>query len=92
MQAPSLLELHALNNRTNKKVLIISRRIDMYKDKKLKVQVNIYIPMEIRERLQIVAAKKMLQNPQKAQTAAGIAGEYIINNIKIIEQENTNND
>ena len=64
----------------------------MYKDKKLKIQVNIYIPMEIRERLQIVAAKKMLQNPQKAKTAAGIAGEYIIKNIEKIEQENTEND
>ena len=62
----------------------------MYKDKKLKVQINIYIPMEIRERLQIVAANKMLENPQKNFTAAGIAGEFVINNIKKIEQENLN--
>jgi len=64
----------------------------MYKDKKLKVQVNIYIPMEIRERLQVAAAKRMIQNPQKTYTAAGIAGECIINNIEKIEQENTEND
>ncbi len=62
----------------------------MYKDKKLKVQVNIYIPMEIRERLQIVAAKKMLENPQKNFTAASIAGKFVINNIENIEQEITN--
>jgi hypothetical protein len=62
----------------------------MYIDKKLKVQVNIYIPMEIRERLQVVAAKKMLKDPQKNFSAAGIAGEYIINNIEKIEKENIN--
>ena len=64
----------------------------MYQDKKLKVQVNIYIPMEIRERLQVVAAKRMLENKHKNCTASGIAAEHIINNIERIEQEEVNND
>jgi hypothetical protein len=63
----------------------------MYLGKKLKVQINIYIPMEIKERLQVVAAKRMIENPQKNHTASGVIGEYIINNIETIEQE-TNND
>lgn len=62
----------------------------MYKNKKLKIQINIYIPVEIRERLQIVAAKRMLENPQKNFTAAGIAGKFIVKNIEKIEQENIN--
>lgn len=62
----------------------------MYKNKKLKIQINIYIPVEIRERLQVVAAKRMLENPQKNFTAAGIAGEFIVKNIEKIEQENIN--
>lgn len=64
----------------------------MYKDKKLKIQINLYVPMEIKERLQIVAAKRMLDNPRESFTAAGIAGEFVVNNIEKIEQENSNGD
>ena len=55
--------------------------------KNKKTQVNIYIPLEIRKRLQIIAAKRMLNDPQRNFTAAGVAGDFVIKNIALLEQE-----
>lgn len=60
--------------------------------KNKKIQVNIYIPVEIRKRLQIIAAKRMLNEPERNFTAAGVAGEFIIKNIELLEKEDGNND
>jgi hypothetical protein len=52
-----------------------------------KIQLTIYLPMEIRAKLQALAAKQMLEQPQKNFSAASIATSILIEYLTLKEQE-----
>ena len=52
-----------------------------------KAQLTIYVPQEIRLKLQKIAAKKMLEQPQKNFSAGNIAVELLVEYLTLDEQE-----
>ena len=52
-----------------------------------KVQLNLYIPEELRDMLQTIAAKKMLENPKRTISATKIATEIICQYLKNINNQ-----
>jgi len=52
-----------------------------------KVQLNLYIPEELRDMLQTMAAKQMLENPKKVVSATKIATEIICQYLKNINDQ-----
>lgn len=55
-----------------------------------KVQLNLYVSKEVRTQLHLIAAKKMLNNPQKSYSAAGVGAEFLTEYLKSLEQEEKN--
>jgi hypothetical protein len=55
-----------------------------------KVQLNIYIPEQCRDRLRIMAAEQIIRNPGKQMTGAGLAAEIVcayLNKLEETEKE-----
>jgi hypothetical protein len=52
-----------------------------------KIQLTIYLPTEIRTKLQTLAAQQMLEYPQKNFSAASIAASMLIKHLNPMEQE-----
>ena len=50
-----------------------------------KVQLNIYIPEQCRDRLRIMAAEQVIQNPGKQMTGAGLAAEIVCAYLKTLK-------
>lgn len=55
-----------------------------------KIQLTIYVPVDIRAKLQAMAAQKMLEYPQKNFSAASIAASMLIKHLTPMEQEEKN--
>ena len=55
-----------------------------------KVQLTIYLSIEIRAKLQALAAQQMLAHPQKNFSAASIAASMLIEHLTPMEQEEKN--
>lgn len=52
-----------------------------------KVQLNIYIPEQCRDRLRIMAAEQIIRNPGKQITGAGLAAEIVCEYVRNLERE-----
>jgi len=55
-----------------------------------KVQLTIYVPVDIRAKLQALAAQQMLEQPQKNFSAASVAASMLIEHLTPMEQEDKN--
>jgi len=50
-----------------------------------KVQLNLYISKEIKTQLHLIAAQKMINDPQKSYSAAGVGAQFLAEYLKSLE-------
>lgn len=55
--------------------------------KQKKVQLCLFIPERLRERLRVLAAQRNIQNPEQEITGAGLAAEIVCAYLKNLENE-----
>ena len=54
-----------------------------------KVQLTIYVPVDIRAKLQALAAQQMLEQPQKNFSAASVAASILIEHLNPVKPEDS---
>lgn len=55
--------------------------------KSKKVQLNLYVSKEIKTQLHLIAAQKMINNPQKSYSAAGVGAQFLTEYVKSLGLE-----
>ena len=54
-----------------------------------KIQLTIYVPVDIRAKLQALAAQQMLDHPQKNFSAASVAASILIEHLNPVKTEDS---
>jgi len=52
-----------------------------------KVQLNLYVSKDVRTQLHLIAAQKMINDPQKSYSAAGVGAEFLTEYLNSLKED-----
>jgi len=55
-----------------------------------KVQLNLYVSKKVKTQLHILAAQKMINDPQKSYSAAGVGAEFLTEYLSSLKKDQKN--
>jgi len=55
-----------------------------------KVQLNLYVSKDVRTQLHLIAAQKMINDPQKSYSAAGVGAEFLTEYLSSLKEDQKN--
>ena len=55
--------------------------------KSKKVQLNLYVSKDVRTQLHLIAAQKMINDPQKSYSASGVGAEFLTEYLSSLKED-----